>query len=376
MAERTRKFTKEKSQLLSTLLAQAQRKGYIQAETIKSRFARYSPTEDEMEDYFNRFKDSGIDVIYAEPSEDSYADDLFNTEDEISDFKVPKSDTVSSSLLDPMQLYLNEIHKYPTLTHKETLALIHKVMDGDTAAREYLINCNLKFAFTIALKYVRNGVPLFDLVQQANIGLTNAVDRYNPHRGTRFTSYAVFWIKEAIIEYISDVSRLIHLPTYICIEIAKLHKHEDTFATEHQRKPTDDELATLSGLPIARIKYLKGLDVNIISTETQPDEEQDGTIADTLTDFDVAEDPHKEFFQDECHQMILDFLSKLTPRQRDVIILRFGLNPNVAINPLNLEETGKILGISKERVRQLETLALNKLRRMPGITALHAYLEL
>lgn len=376
MSPSNKKFTKEKSQLFKTLLAQAQRKGYIQADTIKSRFSRYDTSEEELEEYYRQFKETGVDVIYANPDDECYEGDPITEEDIISDFQVPKSDSVSSSLADPMQLYLNEIHKYPTLTHKETLAVVHKVMEGDAAAREYLINCNLKFAFTIALKYVHSGVPLFDLVQQANIGLTNAVDRYNPNRGTRFTSYAVFWIKESLIEYISDATRLIHLPTYLCIDIANLRKQEAEFFAEHHRNPTDDELATISGLSIARVKYLKGLDINIISTETQPDDEQDGTIEDTLTDFDSADDPHKEFYLNECHETIFKFLMRLTQRQRDVIILRFGLSPERSPYPLSLEETGKILGITKERARQLETLALNKLRRMPGITALHSYLDL
>lgn len=376
MSQNQKKYTKEKSQLLQSLLAQAHKKGYIQANTITSRFARYNPSEEEMEEYFRQFEDAGVDVIFADPTEESYEGDLVDGNDPTAEIKIPKSDSVSSSLADPLQLYLNEIHKYPTLTYKETVALVHKVMAGDTNAREYLINCNLKFAFTVALKYVHCGLPLLDLVQQANIGLTVAADRYSPQRGTRFTSYAVFWIKQSILSYINESSRLIRLPEYICIDIAKLHSCEAAFSAEHQRKPTDDELATLSGFPIARVKYLKGLDFNIISTESQPDEEMDGTIENTLTNYDTEEDPHKEFYQSECRAMIFELLMKLTPRQRDVIILRFGLDPETASHPLSLEETGKILGISKERVRQLENLALNKLRRMPGITALYAYLEL
>lgn len=376
MTKSNRKFTKEKSQLLKTLLAQAQRKGYIQAETIKSRFARYNPTEEEIEDYFQQFKDSGVDIIYADPIKDCTEEDTLDEEELVSDYNVPKSDSSASSIVDPLQLYLNEIHKYPTLTHKETIALVHKVRAGDTAAREYLINCNLKFAFTMALKYVHPGIAILDLIQEANLGLTNAVDRYNPHMGTRFTSYAIFWIKMYLIEYTCNATRLIRLPTALCLDIANLYKCETAFVSEHQRPPTDDELATITGFPIAKIKYLKKYDVNIISTEAQPDEDQEGIIADTLTDFDTTEDPHKEFYQNECHGVILDLLMKLTPRQRDVIILRFGLNPDVYPQPLNLEETGKILGISKERVRQLENLALSKLRRMPGIIALHSYLEL
>ncbi len=376
MAQKKRNFTKEKAQLLQSLLTQGKKKGYIQADTIKSRFSRYSPTEEEVESYFQQFKDAGIDVLYADPFENPYEDEEFDENESFDDIQIPKSDSFSSSLADPLQLYLNEIHKYPTLSYKETLTLVHKIKNGDMNAREYLINCNLKFAYTIALKFIRSGLPLLDLVQQANLGLTIAADRYSPNHGTRFTSYAVFWIRQSILLYINETARLIRLPEYICVDISKLYHHETAFFAEHQRKPTDDELATLSGFPMARVKYLKSLDYNIISTEAQPDEEMEGTIENTLTNFESTEDDHKEFFQDECRAMIMEYLMKLTSRQRDVLVLRFGLDPELAPKPLTLEETGKILGITRERVRQLESLALSNLRRMPGITMLYSYLEL
>lgn len=376
MAQKKRSFTKEKAQLLQSLLAQGKRKGYIQADTIKSRFSRYSPSAEELEGYLQQFKDAGIDVLYADPFDIPCDEEQLEEDNDCDDIHIPKSDSFSSSLADPLQLYLNEIHKYPTLSYKETLALIHKIKNGDMNAREYLINCNLKFAYSIALKYIRYGLPLLDLVQQANLGLTIAADRYSPNHGTRFTSYAVFWIRQSILVYINETSRLIRLPEDVCFDISKLYHHETAFFAEHQRSPTDDELATLSGFPIARIKYIRSLDFNIISTEAQPDEEMDGTIENILTSFESDDDEHKEFFQNECRSMILEFLMKLTARQRDVLILRFGLDPERAPNPLTLEETGKILGITRERVRQLESLALSNLRRMPGITLLYSYLEL
>ena len=118
-----------------------------------------------------------------------------------------------------------------------------------TAAREYLINCNLKFAFKIALKYVNSGVPLFDLVQEANIGLTNAVDRFNPHVGTRFTTYAIFWIKMNLVEFICNSTRLIHLPTSLCLDIANLRRHEASFITEYEREQKATGCLLLRDIP-------------------------------------------------------------------------------------------------------------------------------
>lgn len=234
----------------------------------------------------------------------------------------------------------------------------------------------------------KSAIPRSLIVQSNQHRCRNSLLHFRPDCGTprrlcnvpcRFltrTASSHHQLRMFLLEYVNEATRLIRIPTYLCMDIANLHKLESAFDAEHQRKPTDDELATLSGQTISRIKYLRKIDLNIISADLQPDEEQDGVLADTFTDFDIDEDPHKEFYQKECHGILFDFLNKLTPRQRDVVILRFGLNPDVYPQPLNLEETGKVLGISKERVRQLENLALNKLRRMPGITALHAYLQL
>lgn len=240
MSQKAKNYTKEKKQLLQSLILQAKRKGYIQAETIRKCFSRYNPSEEEFENFTQQIADAGIDIVYIDQNEESIESESIEIEGQTFDFKIPNSDTSSSALVDPLQLYLNEIHKYPTLSYKETLALVHKVRSGDCEAREYLINCNLKFAFTVALKYVQSGIPLLDLIQQANIGLTVAADRYSPHRGTRFTSYAIFWIKQSILSYINNTVRLIRLPEYICIELNNLHNFESAFIAENQRKPTDD----------------------------------------------------------------------------------------------------------------------------------------
>ena len=190
-----------------------------------------------------------------------------------------------------MQLYLNEIHKYPTLTHKETIALIHKIRAGDADAREYLINCNLKFAFSIAIKFTRYGVPVFDLVQQANLGLITAADKFSVNHGTRFTTYAVFWIKHLVVKYINNSTRAVSFTPFILSEISKVNAARQQYASEPQAAPSDDELSTMTGIPTARIKYLNLLNFECVSLEDKPNEEMEGTYLNLLST-DIIGDDH------------------------------------------------------------------------------------
>lgn len=377
MSEKRNSYTKEKAQLLESLLEQGKKKGFIRADTIRKRFARYKPSENEKDEIFAAFENAGIDVIYEETSEAQVLnDDILAAYEDDETVEIPKPDSTSASLTDPMQLYMNEIHKYPTLTHKETIALVHKIKAGDSDAREYLINCNLKFAFTCAVKYARTGLPLFDLIQQANIGLIKAVDLYSANRGTKFTTYAVFWIRNSLLKYINANMRIIAVSPYIASEIGKLKTAREQYIERFHENPSDDDLASFTGLPIARIKYLNLMCYDFVSTEEQPDEEMDGTILNILSTDLLGEDPFFSFHLSECRRLLEPFLDKLSERERTVLCLRFGLMDDYLNQCYSLEEAGRMLGITKERVRQLEQRALQKLRKMPGIEALREYINL
>lgn len=379
MANKEKSYVKEKAQLLESLIEHSKKKGYIKASTVQSRYARFHPSEQEMENIFATFEGSGIEVIYTEDETASIIDENLLTDcdsDFDEDIEIPESTSHSATLSDPMQLYLNEIHKYPSLTYKETIALMHKIRGGDTDAREYLINCNLRFAFSIALKYARYGVPVFDLIQQANLGLITAADKFSVHHGTRFTTYAVFWIKYYVLKYINNSSMAVSFTPFITAEISKLNSAKQKFAMEHQTPPTDDELSQITGFPIARIKYLNLLNYECVSLEDKPNEEMDGTYLNLLSTDLIGDNPFLPFHISECHRLLEPFLARLTERERLVISLRFGLADNYANRFYKLDEVGKIMGISKERVRQLENTALARLRKMPGIEVLRDFINL
>lgn len=379
MSKKENSHPKEKSQLLNSLIEQSKKKGYIKASTVQRRFARYHPSEQEMDDIYAAFEAAGIAITFAEDPEESEFNESILPEcdyDYDEDIDIPEPTSRSAMLSDPMQLYLNEIHKYPTLTHKETIALIHKIRNGDADAREYLINCNLKFAFSIAIKFARYGVPVFDLVQQANLGLITAADKYSVHHGTRFTTYAVFWIKYYVMKYINHSTRAVSFTPFIISEITKVKAARQQYVAEHQSNPSDDDLSTMTGIPIARIKYLNLLNYECVSIEDKPTEEMDGTYLNFLSTELLDDDPFLPFHLSECHRLLEPFLAHLTERERLVISLRFGLADNYANRFYKLDEVGKIMGISKERVRQLENNALARLRKMPGIEVLRDFINL
>lgn len=363
-------FAKEKAQLLLALLEQSSKKGYIRSDTILKKFARYRLNEEEKEDLFLEFENAGIQVVFPDSLTDDYIELSSGNEPEEFQTLTDKTETLEN--LDPIQQYLYEIHNFPVLTHKETLKLVRRIQNGDIAARDMLINCNLRFAFTIATKYICTGLPLLDLVQQANLGLMTAAKRYNPNRGARFTTYSVFWIKQAIITYIEEHSRLIKIPNYISGALKKIKSVNDEYYHTYSRFPSDDEIATLTGFTIARVKHLKTLEYSMDSLDSPLGEETNSTLFDVVHN-DTVIDPVTNINIKERKAAIDEILKKLSPRERQVLILHFGL---CGQEKHSLEEISKKMNITMERIRQIESLALNKIRGMNGSNRLRNFIKL
>ena len=367
------KYKKEREQLFESLLTHAKRKGYIRADTIIRRFEKFNLSEPDKEDLISRFEEQDIIIVYPEPG-DNQEDKKDDLEFETKELYVPKTESSMpvDAQFDSVKLYLKEIHAFPSLTHQETLALVRQIMEGDNEAREFLIKCNLKLAYVIASKYESSNIPLLDLVQQANIGLMSAVDHYNPNRGTKFSSYAVFWIKQSIFRYIEMHSRSIRLPGYIHSEIKKIRELQEENYRTHQRYLTDDEVATALNKTISRVKYLSTLENGIISLDDKPDEDMDKTYLEMITLDDESQNPFNEVNNADLEKNILCFLEKLPEREQLIIRMRYGIYNG---NPMSLEEIGTEMNLSRERIRQLESKALGRLRKMKGITRLYDYLH-
>ena len=230
----------------------------------------------------------------------------------------------------------------------------------------------LVFSAFAAPKYICTGLPLLDLVQQANLGLMAAVDRYNPNRGTRFTTYSFFWIRQAIYTYIGEQSKLIKIPTYISYALKKIKSVKDEYYDKYSIYPSDDEIATLTGFSIARVKHLKTLEYTIASLDSPVSDEMNGTLLDTIKDENVV-DPIININIQERKKEIDKILNKLSPRERQILIMHFGL---CGQEKHSLEEISKEMNITMERVRQIESLALNKIRGMNGSNRLRNFIKL
>lgn len=237
------------------------------------------------------------------------------------------------------------------------------------AAREQLINCNLKFAFSVAAKYIWTGLPLLDLIQQANLGLMKATDLYDYRKGARFTTYSVFLIRHSILRYVNEQSQPIRLPERVYADIAKIKSATEKYCLEFMRYPTVSEIADKTGFTVAHIRRMKNLNFDCISTEEKPDREMDGTILDILLS---DENPHDRLLVKECRKQIMELLSKLNDRERTILLLRYGFDGEGA---KTLDDVGKKLGLTRERVRQIEARALNKIRNMPDVSGLYDFLH-
>src|SRR6266852_4141909 len=260
---------------------------------------------------------------------------------------------------DAFQSYLRDIRGLGLLTHAEEVDLAQRAAAGDNFARRKLIESNLRLVIAIARRYTSTGVPLIDLIQEGNLGLMRAAEKFDYRYGCHFGTYATWWIRQAVSRAAGDQSRLIHLPEHVASRLHKVKRVATQLSQEQGLEPLPEHIAEACTLPLDEVKRLLALIEQPISLDTPVDDETHGSLADTLEDCAapaLAETASQHLLGEELHQA----LTVLTPRERVVITLRFGIGDG---RSRTLLEVGKELGISRERVRQLEVAALTKLRR-------------
>lgn len=261
-------------------------------------------------------------------------------------------------LIDNVKQYLQTISEYPRLNQQEELSLYKRIQMGDTDAKDTFIRCNLKLVVSVAKQYAHFSVPLMDLIQEGNLGLIKAVEKFNPDMGFRFSTYATQWIRQYISRYVMDKGKVIHIPVHVVENEFKVRKAVDTLLKELQREPTIKELAKETGFSEERVSELLNLIQDPLSIDMNVSNENDTCLSDLIADphtKQMMKNIHDEFI----HKDILKSLSVLNERERDIIIKHFGLNNETA---LTLEEIGKSYGITRERVRQIESAAIRKLK--------------
>lgn len=260
---------------------------------------------------------------------------------------------------DSVRTYLREISRHKLLNGREEIELARAVRSGDTAARRRLIQANLRLVVSIAKRYINRGLSFQDLIQEGSLGLIRAVEKYDPERGNRFSTYATWWIRQAVTRAVANKSRAIRVPVHMNEVINKLRRVVRELSQNLDRRPTIDELAEASGLDHEKVLLAFGAGRVPLSLDQTFGEESDNTLGDIVED-QVARLPDDEAANNLLSTHINELLSVLTVRERDVIKLRFGLTDD---RSHSLEELGRVLGLTRERVRQIELRAMQKLRK-------------
>ena len=295
----------------------------------------------------------GVDTI---STDDIYEDDN-DAPSPNDDLTVPRG----ISLDDPVRMYLREIGRIKLLTADEEIELAKKILDGGDAgaiAKRKLVQANLRLVVSIAKKYVGRGMLFLDLIQEGNLGLIRAAEKFDHERGYKFSTYATWWIRQAITRAIADQARTIRIPVHMVETINKLKKVTRKLAQDLSRKPTEDELAMEMSISISKLRDIIKVAQEPLSLETPIGKEEDSRLGDFIEDKD-ADAPVKTVAHELLREDLADVLSGLSPREKDVLRLRFGMDDG---RQRTLEEVGQLFGVTRERIRQIEAKALRKLR--------------
>lgn len=314
-----------------------------------------------------------VDVdIDIEPDLDEFE---FKDDEEIDDGAQFAHLKKAAAADDSVKIYLQQIGRVKLLSTEEEIELAQKIAEGDEKAKNKLVKANLRLVVSIAKKYIGRGLSFLDLIQEGNLGLIRAAEKFDYKRGYKFSTYATWWIQQAITRGIADKSRTIRLPVHMIETIGKLKKVTRDLTNELNRKPTKEEIAAVMGISISKLRLVMKATQSTISLETPLNKKEEASrIGDFLIDT-KSDTPDTKVVQDSLTSELDKILSSLRPRERDVLRLRFGLDDG---NKRTLEEIGQLFGVSRERIRQIETRAINKLRRLcrsnRGIKSLKNYL--
>lgn len=259
-----------------------------------------------------------------------------------------------------LQLYLQEIGKTPLLTIDEEISLAKRILKGDKAARDHMISANLRLVVKIAMDYKDFGLPLLDLISEGNIGLIKAVERFDPTKGGKLSTYAAWWIKQSIKRALANQSKTIRLPVHLVDKISKMRRTAMALTEELGREPTDEEIAIELQVPTSKVAHLKSVSVRPASLDAPIGEDSDSTTFGEIVGDENAATPFEQLRDNNQNSALNDLVASLDPREAEIIRYRFGLDGR---DELTLEEVGAKFRVTRERVRQLQNLALSKMRK-------------
>ncbi len=325
---------------------------------------------DDIEKLYELIESNNIEIIddIGDEMLDALSMDIESTKTNEEDASV---DAKALGIDDPVKVYLKEIGRVPLLTSEEEIELAMRISENDQEAKQRLSEANLRLVVSIAKRYVGRGMQFLDLIQEGNLGLIKAVDKFDYTKGFKFSTYATWWIRQAITRAIADQARTIRIPVHMVETINKVKKTNSQLLHENGRDPTAEEIAEKLDMPVERVREILRVAQEPVSLETPIGEEEDSHLGDFIPD-DDAQAPVDAASMALMREQLAEVLKTLTPREARVLSLRYGLEDG---NPKTLEEVGKEFEVTRERIRQIEAKALRKLRHPSRSKKLRDFLD-
>ena len=373
------KSTEELMAPLNALISKGRRDGMLSSSELMAALEKMDLSVDKIEQVYDTFESIGIQIVSGDTENDSdpmqgLLDDLDMTGadlDEEESLVDPVELAAEYNLDDPVRMYLKEIGKVPLLSAEEEIELAKKMEEGDEEAKKKLAEANLRLVVSIAKRYVGRGMLFLDLIQEGNLGLIKAVEKFDYRKGYKFSTYATWWIRQAITRAIADQARTIRIPVHMVETINKLIRVSRQLLQELGREPTPEEIAKEMNMPVDRVREILKISQEPVSLETPIGEEEDSHLGDFIQDDNVPVPADAAAFT-LLREQLNEVLDTLTEREQKVLKLRFGLDDGRA---RTLEEVGREFNVTRERIRQIEAKALRKLRHPSRSRKLKDYLD-
>ncbi|GLC32262.1 RNA polymerase sigma factor SigA [Clostridium omnivorum] len=345
--------------IVKRLIEKGKKSGTLTYKEIMDELEEIDISPEQIEKVYEVLENMGIDVIGDMQDMEVQEEDL--------DLSVPEGIAID----DPVRMYLKEIGKVPLLSPEEEIELANRIEQGDQAAKKKLAEANLRLVVSIAKRYVGRGMLFLDLIQEGNLGLIKAVEKFDYRKGFKFSTYATWWIRQAITRAIADQARTIRIPVHMVETINKLIRVSRQLLQELGREPLPEEVAKIMDMPVDKVREIMKIAQEPVSLETPIGEEEDSHLGDFIPD-DEAPAPAEAAAFTMLKEQLINVLDTLTPREEKVLRLRFGLDDGRA---RTLEEVGKEFNVTRERIRQIEAKALRKLRHPSRSKKLKDYLD-
>ncbi|MBP3465218.1 MAG: RNA polymerase sigma factor RpoD [Angelakisella sp.] len=355
--------TQDKKQVLKELLESGKQKGRLTTKEISDALEELDYDVEQVDKLYDTFEAYNIEIVEDDggesiaPASNEELESVLNTD--------------GISIDDPVKVYLKEIGRVPLLSAEEEVELAIKMSQGDVAAKKRLSEANLRLVVSIAKRYVGRGMQFLDLIQEGNLGLIKAVEKFDHTKGFKFSTYATWWIRQAITRAIADQARTIRIPVHMVETINKVKKVNSQLLHENGHEPTNEQIAEKLEMPVEKVREIMRVAQEPVSLETPIGEEEDSHLGDFIPDED-APAPSDVASHTMLKEQLAEVLSTLTPREEKVLRLRFGLEDG---RSRTLEEVGKEFNVTRERIRQIEAKALRKLRHPSRSKKLKDFLE-